>query len=154
MKLTGSNVSHRTEIPLRVFRAKETEGAQAVVVIVTGLDHYYTYMLEQVTALTSSGFTAVVVPMPGTADSPVTGNETLAAKEYWTSIIDWLHSKSDMYDSECISFWGISTGSYWAVRASRVEKDRLRRVVSQGTASHYTFTKACVPRLHFHVSVI
>ena len=99
-------------------------------------------MLEQVTALTSYGFTAVVVPMPGTADSPVTGRDESAKEAYWTSIVDWLYSKQDLFKSDCISFWGISTGSYWALRASRVEKDRLRRVISQGTASHYAFTRA------------
>lgn len=135
-------MSHLLAIPLRVFRAKEVEGTQPVVVIITGLDHYHTYMLDQVTALTSYGFTAVVVAMPGTADSPVTGRDSLANEKYWTNIIDWLVSKPEQFNAECISFWGISTGSYWAVRVSRVGKGRLRRVVSQGTASHYTFTRA------------
>lgn len=80
--------------------------------------------------------------MPGTADSPITGRDDLAKEAYWTDIVDWILSKPDRYNADCVSFWGISTGSYWALRASRVEKDRLRRVVSQGTASHYTFTRA------------
>lgn len=130
------------EIPLRVFRTKGSEGAQSVVVIITGLDHYHTYMLDQISALTSYGYAVVTVAMPGTADSPITGNHTLAEQDYWTSIVDWLSYNPELFDMGCISFWGISTGSYWAVRASRVEKDRVKTVVSQGTASHYAFTRA------------
>ena len=131
-----------TDIPLRVFRAKGVEGAQSVVVIITGLDHYHTYMLDQVAALTSYGFTVVVVAMPGTADSPITGRDELAEEKYWTSIVDWLEYNAELFNPDCISFWGISTGSYWAVRASRADRWRLRRVISQGTASHYAFTRA------------
>ncbi|SPO27194.1 related to yellowish-green 1 (ayg1) [Ustilago trichophora] len=132
----------KVDIPLRVFRAKGSEGAQSVVVIITGLDHYHTYMLEHVSALTSYGYTVVVVAMPGTADSPITGSDELAQEKYWNSIVDWIQYNTELFDPNCISFWGISTGSYWAVRASRAERWRLRRVVSQGTASHYAFTRA------------
>ncbi|KAJ1022202.1 hypothetical protein NDA18_005433 [Ustilago nuda] len=129
-------------ISLRVFRAKDSEGPQSVVVIISGLDHYYTFTFEQVSALVSLGYTVVVVPMPGTADSPITGREPQAKQEYWSSILDWIKARPEEFNANCISFWGISTGSYWALRASRVEKDRVRRAVSQGTASHYTFTRA------------
>ncbi len=98
-------------------------------------------MLEQITALTSYGYAAIVVPMPGTADSPITGRDPQAEQKYWNSIVDWIHSHNRLFRAHCVSFWGISTGSYWAVRASRVEQHRLRTVVSQGTASHYTFTR-------------
>lgn len=80
--------------------------------------------------------------MPGTADSPITGADKLAEEDYWTSILDWLSYDPEIFKPDCISFWGISTGSYWAVRVSRVEKARVQRVVSQGTASHYAFTRA------------
>lgn len=109
--------------------------------MITGLDHYHTHMLVQVDTLLSIGFAVVVTPMPGTADSPITGREPLADTKYWTAIIDWIHSKPLWFDKECISVWGVSTGSYWAVKASRLEKNRIKRVVSQGTASHYTFTR-------------
>ena len=130
------------DIPLRVFRAKGSEGAQSVVVIITGLDHYHTYMLDHITSLTSYGTTVVTVAMPGTADSPITGKDELAEKKYWNSIVDWLSYNPELFDIDCVSFWGISTGSYWALRVSRVERYRVRRVVSQGTASHYAFTRA------------
>ncbi|SJX62406.1 related to yellowish-green 1 (ayg1) [Sporisorium reilianum f. sp. reilianum] len=130
------------DIPLRVFRANGSEGALPVVVIITGLDHYHTYMLDQISTLTSYGYTVVTVAMPGTADSPITGKDPLAEDDYWTSIVDWLSYSPELFNMDCVSFWGISTGSYWAVRVSRVEKDRVRRVVSQGTASHYAFTRA------------
>ncbi|GAC93173.1 conidial pigment biosynthesis protein [Pseudozyma hubeiensis SY62] len=129
------------DIPLRVFKAKNAVGTQPVVVVITGLDHYHTYMLPQITALTSYNFTVVTVAMPGTADSPITGKDSLAEEEYWTSIVDWLTNNPELFDTSCISFWGISMGSYWAVRVSRVERYRVRRVVSQGTASHYAFTR-------------
>uniref|UniRef100_V5GF81 Yellowish-green 1 (Ayg1) n=1 Tax=Kalmanozyma brasiliensis (strain GHG001) TaxID=1365824 RepID=V5GF81_KALBG len=129
------------DIPLRVFRAKGAEGPQSTIVIITGLDHYHTYLLSQLSALASYGFTVVVVPMPGTADSPITGSDKLAGKDYWTSIVDWLSYNPELFKPKCVSFWGLSMGSYWAVRVSRVEKDRVKRVVSQGTASHYAFTR-------------
>lgn len=140
LTVTTSNCS--IDIPLRVFRAKGAEGPQSTIVIITGLDHYHTYLLSQLSALASYGFTVVVVAMPGTADSPITGGDKLAGKDYWTSIVDWLSYNPELFKPKCVSFWGVSTGSYWAVRVSRVEKDRVKRVVSQGTASHYTFTKA------------
>lgn len=111
-------------------------------VIISGLDHYYTFTFEQVSALASLGYAVVVVPMPGTADSPITGRESQAQEEYWSSIVDWIEAQPGRFNADCISLWGISTGSYWALRASRVEKDRVRRAVSQGTASHYAFTRA------------
>ncbi|KAJ1045338.1 hypothetical protein NDA10_005213 [Ustilago hordei] len=138
----GNTHLNRPAISLRVFRAKDSEGPQSVVVIISGLDHYYTFTFEQVSALVSLGYTVVVVPMPGTADSPITGREPQAKQEYWSSILDWIKARPEEFNANCISFWGISTGSYWALRASRVEKDRVRRAVSQGTASHYTFTRA------------
>ncbi|KAI3483057.1 hypothetical protein L1887_54078 [Cichorium endivia] len=113
--------SSQPDIPLRVFRAKGQRRAQPVVVIITGLDHYHTYMLEKITALTSYGYAVIVVPMPGTADSPITGRDPQAEQEYWDSIVDWIHSHKRLFRTHCVSFWGISTGSYWAVRASRVE---------------------------------
>ncbi|KAJ1599174.1 hypothetical protein NDA14_003505 [Ustilago hordei] len=138
----GNTHLNRPAISLRVFRAKDSEGPQSVVVIISGLDHYYTFTFEQVSALVSLGYTVVVVPMPGTADSPITGREPQAKQEYWSSILDWIKARPEEFNANCISFWGISTGSYWALRASRVEKDRVRRAVSQGTASHYTFARA------------
>ncbi|CDW94741.1 hypothetical protein [Sporisorium scitamineum] len=142
-KATASLAEDETlDIPLRVFRAKGSEGAQSVVVIITGLDHYHTYMLDHISALTSYGYSVVTVAMPGTADSPITGKDPLAEQHYWISIVDWLSYYPELFDMGCVCFWGISAGSYWAVRVSRVEKDRVRRVVSQGTASHYAFTRA------------
>lgn len=129
------------DIPLRVYKAKNVNGAQPVVVIITGLDHYHTFMLDHISALTSYGFTVITVAMPGTADSPITGKDEKAQEQYWTSIVDWISYNPELFDASCVSFWGISAGSYWALRVSRVEKSRVRRVVSQGTASHYAFTR-------------
>nr|CDI53112.1 related to yellowish-green 1 (ayg1) [Melanopsichium pennsylvanicum 4] len=106
------------------------------------LDHYHTYTLNHILELTSIGISVVVVPMPGTADSPITGRDELAKEKYWTAIVDWIEYNSELFDRDCINLWGISTGSYWAVLASRAERWRLKRVVSQGTASHYTFTRS------------
>lgn len=112
--------------------------------MITGLDHYHTHTLVQVQTLLSLGFAVVVTPMPGTGDSPITGREPQADKNYWTAIIDWIHSKPVWFDADCVSFWGVSTGSYWAIKASRFEKNRIKRALSEGTASHYTFTREYV----------
>ncbi|SNX85627.1 related to yellowish-green 1 (ayg1) [Melanopsichium pennsylvanicum] len=136
----GGDEDHN--IPLRIFRPKDYEGPMSVVIIITGLDHYHTYTLNHILELTSIGISVVVVPMPGTADSPITGRDELAKEKYWTAIVDWIEYNSELFDRDCINLWGISTGSYWAVLASRAERWRLKRVVSQGTASHYTFTRS------------
>ncbi|KAJ1023437.1 hypothetical protein NDA16_003054 [Ustilago loliicola] len=75
-------------------------------------------------------------------DDKELGRESQAKEEYWSTIVNWIEAQPGRFNADCISFWGISTGSYWALRVSRVEKDRVRRAVSQGTASHYTFTGA------------
>lgn len=129
------------DIPAYVYRSHNTTGPQPVVVMITGLDHYHTHMLAQVETLISLGFGVVVTPMPGTGDSPITGRDPHADKYYWTAIVDWIHTRPEWFNAGCISFWGVSTGSYWAIKASRLEKNRIRRVVSEGTASHYTFTR-------------
>ncbi|PWZ01299.1 alpha/beta-hydrolase [Testicularia cyperi] len=131
----------RMFIPIFAYLPAAFETPRAVVLIITGLDHYHTYMLEQITKLTSYGLAVVVTPMPGTADSPITGNIPSVDKTYWTTILDWIESHHEGLDAGCVSVWGISTGSYWAIKASRFLGDRIRRAVSQGTASHYTFSR-------------
>jgi pimeloyl-ACP methyl ester carboxylesterase len=134
-----ANISN--PIPLHLFQAANATLPQPVVLIITGLDHYHTFLLEPINALTSYGYAVLATPMPGTGDSPITARDPHADSLYWSAIVDWIQSKPDLFDPACISVWGVSAGSYWAIKASRLEKDRLRRVVSQGTASHYTFTR-------------
>ncbi|KDN44761.1 alpha/beta-hydrolase [Tilletiaria anomala UBC 951] len=113
------------------------------VILVCGLDRYRSGQLTNVQLLLSLGMNVITVDMPGTGDAPITGRDTGADTLLWRQLLDWIEANAGAkgFDKDNLWAWGTSTGSYWSIKLSRAEKNRLKGVLAQGAASHYTFTR-------------
>ncbi|KAN0063262.1 hypothetical protein ACQY0O_004426 [Thecaphora frezii] len=120
---------------------KSSDTPSKVVLMIGGLDHYRTGQQADVELLCKLGYAVVVVDMPGTGDSPISAKNPDQDAAIWKRILDWIEVESDQrgWAKDSIYGWGLSTGSYWSIKLSRSEKDRLQGVLVQGAASHFTF---------------
>lgn len=122
-------------------KGKKNGDLHKVVLLISGLDHYRTGQIGDVLDLVSDGFGVVVVDMPGTGDAPISGRNTNADAAYWEAIMSWIEQNSQQrsWDLDNVWAWGLSTGSYYSIKISRTQHKRLRGVLAQSAASHYTF---------------
>ncbi|SPO38561.1 related to yellowish-green 1 (ayg1) [Pseudozyma flocculosa] len=133
--------SFSKNVPVYITGPKRTPASSKVVLMIAGLDHYRSGQLTEVADLCDQGFTVINVDMPGTGDAPITGKKPEDDAKLWRSIMDWIHAEAGRrrWSKDDVYAWGTSTGSYWSVKISRSERRRLKGVLTQGTASHYTF---------------
>lgn len=136
----GSSSTHGSSVNASAASSSPPE-KQKFVLLIGGLDHYRAGQWENVQTLLQNNFTTLVLDMPGTGSSPISGRNSSADATLWKTVLDWVEDNANLFaiDTHNMHIWGTSTGSYYAIKASRSEHQRIKSVLGQGQASHFAF---------------
>ncbi len=126
---------------LRIPRGQAPAEGWPVLLFVCGLDAYRTDNTSRVQEHTDRGFATVSFEIPGTGDCPAAPRDPASPNRLMSSVLDWVVDSADdlhLNPSRAV-LRGISTGGYYAIRASHTHADRLFAVAQQGGGCHHMF---------------
>ncbi|EAW14606.1 heptaketide hydrolyase ayg1 [Aspergillus clavatus NRRL 1] len=145
---SGQDGAH---IPIYI-RTPADAGAEnpvPVVMIMTGLDGYRPDNSQRTHEILARGWAAVVVEIPGTADSPADPADPSSPDRLWNSVLSHLDQQPAL-DTGKLVVWGLSAGGYYAIRAAHTHRERLAGSVAHGPGCHHYLDPEWLSRVNDH----
>lgn len=139
------------EIPLYI-RIPEDAGPNKkvpVVLLMTGLDGYRPDNTQRTEQILQRGWATVICEIPGTADCPVDPSDPQSPDRLWSSVLDYMKSRSE-FDMAKVAVWGLSAGGFYAIRIACTHRDRLMGAVAHGAGSHFFLDPEWLSKVNDH----
>ena len=92
----------------------------------------------------------MISEIPGTADCPSNRQDPTSPDRLWSSILDWISSKSDIFDTSKIIAWGLSAGGYYAIRLAHTHHSHLLGAIGQGAGTHHFLSREWLEKVDGH----
>jgi predicted dienelactone hydrolase len=147
---TGKTENEGETIPIYVRMPEcAVAGPVPAVILMTGLDGYRPDNTERTQEFISRGWAAVVVEIPGTADSPADAADAESPDRLWTALLEWMRKTGD-FDMDSILVWGLSSGGYYAIRIAHTHAKEVKGSIAQGAGSHWFFHRAWLDKADGH----
>ncbi|KKK17909.1 pigment biosynthesis protein [Aspergillus ochraceoroseus] len=143
--LDGSHIPIYIRVPEEASRDSPVPG----VLIMTGLDGYRPDNSQRSDGIISRGWGVVICEIPGTADSPADPADPDAPDRLWSSVLDYMASRSD-FDMSKIAAWGLSAGGFYAIRVAHTHRERLAGCIAHGPGSHHFLDPEWLRRVEDH----